>query len=293
MAAFDMKASLQSAKQAYDEGISSLKNYRDSSANFIVQSALSEQANAHELEMWELQNSYNTPKAQMERFKAAGLNPMLVYQQGTAGNATHAPQVHVPNAQYTPQSDRINDLNAALSIVSAINDLVGQAMGVADQGLDLQIKQNDLDWSNYKSSVAAHHLLGYGQGNRASQYGWLGSQAISTYLDPSNPNFDPSAFGLLQQLGVTQFYPRQITAEANAQLSQYRQDYQRFYNEHILPKLSEYQQGKIDIQDIEKAMIDYQNQALEMIPAPIRGILEPVLRYLTPILNGLLRGRHR
>jgi hypothetical protein len=37
--------------------------------------------------MWNKQNEYNLPSAQMERFKQAGLNPNLIYGQGNAGNA--------------------------------------------------------------------------------------------------------------------------------------------------------------------------------------------------------------
>lgn len=36
---------------------------------------------------WNMQNSYNTPQAQMQRFQDAGLNPNLIYGQGNAGNA--------------------------------------------------------------------------------------------------------------------------------------------------------------------------------------------------------------
>jgi len=39
------------------------------------------------LEMWHLQNLYNSPKSQMQRFSEAGLNPNLVYGRGTPGNA--------------------------------------------------------------------------------------------------------------------------------------------------------------------------------------------------------------
>lgn len=43
--------------------------------------------------MWNAQNAYNHPSAQMERLKSAGLNPMLVYGNGSVvGNTTgHAP----------------------------------------------------------------------------------------------------------------------------------------------------------------------------------------------------------
>jgi len=43
-------------------------------------------------QMWDYQNAYNTPIKQMERLKAAGLNPHLMYGQGTTGNASGAPQ---------------------------------------------------------------------------------------------------------------------------------------------------------------------------------------------------------
>ena len=43
-------------------------------------------------EMYDYQNAYNTPAQQMARLKAAGLNPALMYGQGTTGNASNQPQ---------------------------------------------------------------------------------------------------------------------------------------------------------------------------------------------------------
>lgn len=42
--------------------------------------------------MYDYQNQYNLPSAQMERLKKAGLNPALMYGQGTTGNAAGYPQ---------------------------------------------------------------------------------------------------------------------------------------------------------------------------------------------------------
>jgi len=62
----------------------------------------SEYAYSKDLEMWNRQNEYNSPTAQMDRYKKAGLNPMLIYGQGTAsaGQATTLPKYQAPTAKY-------------------------------------------------------------------------------------------------------------------------------------------------------------------------------------------------
>ena len=41
----------------------------------------------HNVDLWNMQNAYNTPLAQMQRFQEAGLNPHLIYSKGSPGNA--------------------------------------------------------------------------------------------------------------------------------------------------------------------------------------------------------------
>lgn len=59
-----------------------------------------------EVDMWNMQNEYNSPSAQMERYKAAGLNPNLIYDGGaaSAGNATTLPRYSAPDlkSDYVP-----------------------------------------------------------------------------------------------------------------------------------------------------------------------------------------------
>lgn len=54
------------------------------------------------LEMWNRQNEYNRPDAQMQRLKDAGLNPNLVYgSQSVTGNTVgQAPQYNAPTLRY-------------------------------------------------------------------------------------------------------------------------------------------------------------------------------------------------
>lgn len=55
-----------------------------------------------DLEQWERANQYNAPIQQMARYKDAGLNPHLIYGQGSPGNtATTLPKYQAPRPQYT------------------------------------------------------------------------------------------------------------------------------------------------------------------------------------------------
>lgn len=53
------------------------------------------------VQMWNMQNAYNSPAAQMARFKQAGLNPNLIYGQGTPGNSSAAPRYDAPRLDYS------------------------------------------------------------------------------------------------------------------------------------------------------------------------------------------------
>jgi len=66
-------------------GSSRRKSYHRSKRLMQYQMGLDKQ-------MFDYQNAYNTPMAQMQRLKDAGLNPALMYGQGTTGNASGYPQ---------------------------------------------------------------------------------------------------------------------------------------------------------------------------------------------------------
>lgn len=62
--------------------------------------AEAELAYQRQIEQWERMNAYNSPQAQMQRFIAAGLNPHLIYGQGSSGNASSPPSYQPPRIQY-------------------------------------------------------------------------------------------------------------------------------------------------------------------------------------------------
>ncbi|AXH78087.1 MAG: DNA pilot protein [Microviridae sp.] len=56
-----------------------------------------------DLQMWNMQNEYNSPKQQMQRYSQAGLSPNLIYGQGNSGNATTLPKYSAPRQDYNYQ----------------------------------------------------------------------------------------------------------------------------------------------------------------------------------------------
>lgn len=69
---------------------------RMAETNFERNKEMAEYQWNKELEMWNRQNEYNSPKAQMQRYIDAGLNPNLVAGQGSSGNATTIPRYQAP-----------------------------------------------------------------------------------------------------------------------------------------------------------------------------------------------------
>lgn len=92
---------------------------------------LAKYAYSKDLEMWNRQNAYNTPSAQMQRYKEAGLNPNLIYGSGaSAGNASQAPSFNP--SHINPEVKRVPDYGA----------IIGNAIGQYNQ---LRLQQAQLE----------------------------------------------------------------------------------------------------------------------------------------------------
>ena len=98
-------------------GIDAKTAKRNTDATNAANMRLAEYSYSKDLEMWNRQNEYNTPSAQMERFQQAGLNPNLIYGQGTAGNATTIPHYQAPRMEFNYKSP-VN----LLTVMSAFQD---------------------------------------------------------------------------------------------------------------------------------------------------------------------------
>lgn len=126
------------------------------------QTAENDKAYARNLEMWNLQNAYNSPTAQMSRLRQAGLNPNLVYGSGVTGNSSgSAPQyepVKVQRATMEPYrgwnlglSDAISTYMAARQNQAQVENMEAQNKLIKEQARTEGIRQGNIAMSTARS----------------------------------------------------------------------------------------------------------------------------------------------
>ena len=121
-------------------------------------------------DMYDYQNAYNTPAMQMKRFKDAGLNPNLIYGQGTPGNATNQPKAQIAQTTFSGaelaqsaatgaqtsligaqekllRSQRIKNLQDAAT-GSATESRINKLVGLEAQSLEFGIKKTQAETSH-------------------------------------------------------------------------------------------------------------------------------------------------
>lgn len=89
------------------------------------------------IQNWNMQNEYNLPKNQMQRFADAGLNPNLIYgQSNTAGDVGNV---------------NVGSVDASLPLQDSVMNAVNLVMGLRQMHAD--IKQKDAQTDNVKAQT--------------------------------------------------------------------------------------------------------------------------------------------
>lgn len=154
------------------------------------------------LEMWNMQNEYNSPYAQMQRYQQAGLNPNLIYGTGSAsaGNAGSSPtftaarykapsaeraQLSAPSVQFDPY--QAIQIGQALALQKAQTDSIkAQTSFTQEQAKNAQVdnllKAETLTGKKLSNEYLPH-LLRHEVMNKDHQGRLLHSQTRSTSLD--------------------------------------------------------------------------------------------------------------
>ena len=100
---------------------------------------IAQQNNAFNERMWNLQNDYNTPSAQRSRLEAAGINPYLMLDGSSTGNAQSSPTADTSGTQVAP------DIG---STIAGGYQTLGNSISSAASQISQMSFQNDLQQAN-------------------------------------------------------------------------------------------------------------------------------------------------
>lgn len=120
------------------------------------QELMAQRANDWSIQQWNRENAYNDPSAQMERLRRAGLNPNLVFSNGSLNNsAAPSPSVQMPSGSSAAGSQHpflIDPLTAA-----QIANINADTRLKEDQGnlfnSQVKVNENSIEVSNVRLNI--------------------------------------------------------------------------------------------------------------------------------------------
>lgn len=110
------------------------------------QNELNEAAYQRNLQQWNLENAYNSPAAQMQRFAEAGLNPNLIYGQNNyAANSPELKPATYNPGEYQPVDHSAQRQALKIALLEHAQRIENQAIqnDLARQELALRIKASE------------------------------------------------------------------------------------------------------------------------------------------------------
>ena len=122
------------------------QNYALAQQNMSYNQQMYERQNSDAIKFWQMQNAYNDPSKEIERLRAAGLNPLMMYGNGQpAGSisAATAPQNNVDGtAQIGEPVQPVYGSNAA----SAISDAMAKTLQLWNGVSQARIASTDAEY---------------------------------------------------------------------------------------------------------------------------------------------------
>lgn len=145
--------------------------------------ALMAEENANNIALWNMQNEYNTPAAQIARMKDAGIdvNPMI-YAVGNGNMSTTASSVSTASPHMPNYSTAGNPITTLVSVLNGLSDVETKNLNNRILRKDVQvyedtgIRPSSDGWSQLARFLESH-FPGFG----TSTIGKIGKVAVDTY----------------------------------------------------------------------------------------------------------------
>lgn len=134
---------------------------------------LAQLQNKWNLEQWNRENEYNSPAQQMARLKAAGLNPDMMYQNGTSGLTAASSPSMTAGAPSSPVD------MSALGQKRTIGDAIHQGLQDALVGAQIDVMKSEARKNNAQAGGQEITNETLGQINQATFYKIVSESALN------------------------------------------------------------------------------------------------------------------
>lgn len=192
------------------QGVNAVSNLFTNKAQKNTSLEFYDRQRADALADWNRQNQYNSPQAQMQRFKEAGLSPHLIYGQTNVAPAVRSTDAKTPN--YTAPQIDTQSANPIL-IAQQIENMKKQGSLMDAQA----VKANsETDWKNVNTNLLKD-TYDYKIGQESWKSNLIKAQADKAIMDT---NKTEKSIALIQPQVRKLIADTNLSIEKKAQASQ-------------------------------------------------------------------------
>lgn len=132
-------------------------NERMNAANNQLQMDLWHEQQEYDYKKWQENNAYNTPSAQVERLKAAGINPALALSSISTGESrSTAGGQNIPSTTAATYENPSNEINTKVQNLALIGK---QLSDISKQYQETRAIDMQNNWQNVEKSAAVASIL--------------------------------------------------------------------------------------------------------------------------------------
>lgn len=201
-------------------------NERMNEANNKLQMDLWHEQQEYDYKMWQENNAYNAPSAQVERLKAAGINPALALSNISTGeSSSSAGGQSIPKTTAATFENPANEVNMKVQNLALIGKQLSDISKQSEETRSLQMQNN---WQNVEKSAQVASILKDNKlKDEAVENASLANKLFrDTYYAKVTQEEEQAAIAWRTRLNLT----------AQGSLIELQKDSADYYNKHVQPQ---------------------------------------------------------